>query len=192
MRNLTRSQRSALSNHPSNSRETKQVNLKYHRLRCEICRHASCHLIEEAFLQWRSPSVIMHCFGIKSETTIYHHAHAFQLFDLRDQGLRHALGNIIEEADTLRPTTRDVLRAIYALAHIDSEGQWVRPTNKSEVVVSNNRMPAAPSGPSTLASSHRDIGGQPSPDSVFDANSARSAEPNTIASETESKAGANL
>src|SRR5271156_7157591 len=134
MRNLTRSQRSTLANHPSNSHETKQVNLKYHRLRCEICRHELCQQIEEAFLQWRSPSVIMHCFGIKTETAIYHHAHALGLFNLRNHSLSHALGIIIERADTVNPTTQDVLRAIYALAHINDQGQWVHPANKSEVV----------------------------------------------------------
>jgi hypothetical protein len=133
MHNLTRSQRSAVSTPPSNSRETKQVSLKYHRLRCEICRHALCQHIEEAFLQWRSPKVIMHCFGIKAETTIYHHAHALGLFSRRNQNLSQALANIIEEVDTLNPTTGDILRAIYALAHINSEGQWVHPANKSEV-----------------------------------------------------------
>ena len=148
MRNLTRCQRSAISNHSSTSRKTKQVDLKHHRLRYQICRHASCQQIEEAFLQWRSPKVIMNCFGIKTETTIYHHAHAFQFFDLRNRGLCHALGNIIEDADTIRPTTRDVLRAVYALTHINDQGDWVHPANKSEVVHSNR-----PSALSTEANS---------------------------------------
>jgi hypothetical protein len=30
-----------------------------------------------------------------------------------------------------------VLRAVYALAHINDQGQWVDRTNKSEVVVSD-------------------------------------------------------
>jgi hypothetical protein len=137
MRNLTRSQRSVISNHSSTSSQTKQIDLKYHRLRCQICRHASCRQIEEAFLQWRSPKAIMHSFGIKTETTIYHHAHAFRLFDRRNQCLSFALGNIIEDADTIVPTSRDVLRAVYALAHINDQGQWVDRTNKSEVVVSD-------------------------------------------------------
>jgi len=133
MRNLTRSQRSAVSNSPSTSPKTKQVSLKYHRLRCQICKHACRQHIEEAFLQWRSPKVIMHCFGIKTETTIYHHAHAVGLFDLRNRSLSHALANIIQEVDTVRPTTKDILRAVYALAHINDHGQWIHPPDKSEV-----------------------------------------------------------
>jgi len=155
MRNLTRSQGSAVSTPPSTSPKTKQVSLKYHRLRCQICKHASRQHIEEAFPQWRSPKVIMHCFGIKTETTIYHHAHALGLFSRRDQNLSQALANIIEEVDTVLPTTQDILRAVYALAHINSEGQWVQSTNESEVV-------------------------------------RHSSPPKSIASETKSKADANL
>jgi hypothetical protein len=80
---------------------------------CQICKHACRQHIEEAVLQWRSPKVIMHCFGIKTETTIYHHAHALGLFRRRNQNLSQALANVIEEVDTVRPTTRDILRAVY-------------------------------------------------------------------------------
>jgi hypothetical protein len=145
MRNLTRSQRSAVSTRPSTSPKTKQVSLKYHGLRCQICKHACRQQIEEAFLQWRSPKAIMHCFGTKTETTIYYHAHALGLFSRRNQNLSQALANIIEEVDTVRPTTRDILRAVYALAHINDQGHWIGPTNKSEVVVSSKRAPSAPS-----------------------------------------------
>jgi hypothetical protein len=155
MRNLTRSQRSAISTPPSTSSRTKKVSLKYHRLRCQICRDACRQHIEEAFLQWRSPKTIMHCFGIKSQTTIYHHAHALGLFDLRKRNLSLALASIIEDVDTLQLTGSDVLRAIYALAHLNEQGQWVHPTSKSEVV-------------------------------------HHSSPPQSIASETKSKADANL
>jgi hypothetical protein len=57
----------------------------------------------------------MHCFGIKTETTIDHHAYALGLFNPRNRSLSFALGNIIEDADTVLPTTRDVLRAVYVL-----------------------------------------------------------------------------
>jgi hypothetical protein len=163
MRNLTRRQKSALASQSSSSHAPKQVSLKRHRLRCEICRHDLCQQIEEAFLQWRSPKVIMHCFRIKTETSIYHHAHAFRLFDLRNQGLRYALGSIIEDADTLPITAQDVLRAIHALAHINNQGQWVHPTNKSEVVVSAKRMPAAPSRSPTYESGASCTSNQTSP-----------------------------
>src|SRR5271155_1530098 len=40
MRNLTCSQRAAVSTPSSTSPKTKQVSFKYHRLRCQICKHA--------------------------------------------------------------------------------------------------------------------------------------------------------
>jgi hypothetical protein len=149
MRNLTRSQRAAISTPPSTSPKTKQVSLKYHRLRCQICKHACRQHIEEAFLQWRSPSVIMHCFGIKTETAIYHHAHALGLFSRRNQNLSQALANIIEEVDTVRPTAQDILRAVYALANINDHGQWIHPPNKSEV---KSEVVHHPSPPQSIAS----------------------------------------
>jgi len=204
MRNLTRSQKSVLSSHATPSRETGQVNLKYHRLRCEICRHDLCQQIEEAFLQWRSPKVIMHCFGIKTETTIDHHAPALGPLNLRDQGLRHALGNIIEDADTLRPTNQDILRAIYALAHINDQGQWVHPTNKSEAVVSSNRTAAATLPSSAYvadASRSEQLQFTPAPPPLQQPDPApaplsslathHSSPPHSIASETKSKVDAN-
>jgi hypothetical protein len=205
MRNLTRSQRSALSTSPSATHKSKQVSLKYHRLRCQICKHACGQLIEEAFLQWRSPRVIMHCFGIKTETTIYHHAHALGLFPLRCRNLQHALGNIIEDADTLHPAANDILRAIYALAHINDQGQWLYPTKKSEVVASSNRSPASPSRPSadqdyascteqprlTYPPSpvrHR----EPAPAHLSSPGAHHPSVPQSIASETKSKTDASL
>ncbi len=63
------------------------------------------------------------------------------------RNLRYALGNMIEDADTVNiSTAQDVVRAAYAFAHIDDEGRWVHPTNKSEVVVSASRAPGLPTG----------------------------------------------
>lgn len=143
MRKLTRAQKSMLSRAVVDFVEDNEVDLSRHRRICDICQHPACNLIQEAFLQWRSPLVIMKQFNLKSRTTIYHHAHAFRLFDLRDRTLRFALGHIIEEADRVHVTAQDVIRAAYAFAHINEEGLWIQPATKSEVVVSANR-PASP------------------------------------------------
>jgi hypothetical protein len=124
----------------------------------------------------------MHCFGIKTETTIYHHAHALGLFNRRNQNLSQALANIIAGVDTVRPTTRDILRAVYALAHINDQGQWIRPTDKSEVVVSSKRAPSAPSKSSA----------DPASAPVSAAATHHWSLPQSIASEVKSKANANL
>ncbi len=217
MRNLTRAQKARLSHHRNGFYDSKEIDLKHHRLRCDICRHRSRDLIEEAFLQWRSPRTIMNAFEIKSQTTIYHHAHAFKLFAIRDRNLRYALGNMIEDADTVNiSTAQDVVRAAYAFAHIDDEGRWVHPTNKSEVVVSASRAPGLPTGslarcddgaapgqprlaaasddgwhPATLASPLGEVRDLPAPTAASDSAPEPPGEAQSIASVRKSENDAN-
>jgi hypothetical protein len=73
--------------------------IERHSRKCSICCHPYREYIEEAFLQWRSPDTIMRCWDIKAKTTIYHHAHALNLFGPRTRNLQYALGNIIENHD---------------------------------------------------------------------------------------------
>ena len=117
--------------------------LERHARKCSICRHPERQQIDESFLHWRSPQTIMHCFGIKTETTIYHHAHAFNLFALRNCNLQSALCNIIEDIDTRDFTGREILDAVRALAHLTADGRWIHHTSKSEVMYSMQRLPAA-------------------------------------------------
>jgi hypothetical protein len=120
--------------------------LERHARKCSICRHPKREYIDEAFLQWRSPQTIMHCFDIKSQTTVDHHAHAYKLFAQRNRNLQFALGNIIEDADTRDFTTGEILAAVRALAQINEDGRWIHPTTKSEVAVSTQRLPAGHAG----------------------------------------------
>ena len=122
---------------------TEPTPLERHTRKCSICNHPHREYIEEAFLQWRSPDTIKHCWNISSRTTIYHHAHAFNLFALRNRNLQFALGNIIEEADNRGFTGWETLHAVRLLAHLNEEGRWVDPTSKSEVIYSTQRLPAA-------------------------------------------------
>jgi hypothetical protein len=141
MRALTRTQKAALTKRTSRSRQTKQADLKHHRLRCVICRHPSRDQIEQAFLQWRSAKVIMAVFDLPAESTIYHHAHAFALFDRRDVSLRYAIGYIVEESDRVPVTAQDVIRAVFAFAHLNDRGLWMHPAKQSEIVVSGQPSP---------------------------------------------------
>jgi hypothetical protein len=125
--------------------------LERHARKCSICRHPQRQLIEEAFLHWRSPDTIMNWFNIVAETTIYHHAHAFNLFAQRNRNLQSALGNIVEELDRSAFTTRDMLDAVRALAHVNEDGRWIHPPTKSEIVYSVQRLPAAASLPAGQA-----------------------------------------
>jgi outer membrane biosynthesis protein TonB len=129
-----------------------------HARKCSICSHPHREVIEQAFLQWRSPDTIKHAWDISSRTAIYRHAHAFNLFALRNRNLQFALGNIIEEADNHNPTTRDVLNAIRILAHVNEEGRWVPPTTKSEVIFSTQRLPAVAGLPACRSGRFADRG----------------------------------
>jgi hypothetical protein len=117
-----------------------------HSRKCYICNHPDREYIEEAFVQWRSPATIMRRWDIQAKTTIYHHAHAFNLFALRNRNLQYALGNIIEDADTRHFTPAEILDSVRALAHMNEDGRWIHPTSKSEVLFSSQRLPAGQAG----------------------------------------------
>jgi len=142
MNKLTRAQKATLAKLACEIIENPRLDLAHHVRLCEICKHPACSLIEEAFLQWTSPEVIMRKYGIKSRTTIYHHAHSFRLFEMRDRTLRYALGHIIEQADRVNVTARDVVQAAYTYSHINDEGLWMQPASKSEITVSKNEVGA--------------------------------------------------
>jgi hypothetical protein len=99
----------------------------------------------------------MRRWDIRTRTAIYHHAHAFNLFSLRTRNLQLALGNIIEDAVTQGFTARDILHAIRDPAHVNEAGRWVHPTNKSEVIVSTQR----------LAAGHASLPARPNPEQIL-------------------------
>jgi hypothetical protein len=144
MNKLTRAQKAAITKCATEILETQEQDLARHQRLCEVCKHPAYFLIQEAFLQWTSPEVIMKKYGLKSRATIYNHAHAFQLFARRDRPLRFALGHIIEQADRVNVTARDVIQAVYTYAHVNDDGLWVQPASQSEIVVSKNEAAASP------------------------------------------------
>ena len=152
MKKLSRAQKTTLAKLAAANIEDKEEHLSHHKRHCEICKHPACLFIEEAFLQWISPETIMKKYDLKSRATIYHHAHAFKLFDLRDSTLRYALGHIVEQADRVSVTARDVIQAAYTYAHINDQGLWMQPESKSEVVVSRNE----PGEPASASLQHSD------------------------------------
>lgn len=147
MKKLSRAQRHTLSKIANTFIEDQQEHLARHRGHCEICNHPACSFIQEAFLQWVSPTTIMKKYGLKSRATIYHNAHAFKLFERRDSTIRYALGHIIEQADCVSVTARDVIQAVYTYSHVNDHGLWIQPESRSEVVVFRNESsePPAPS-----------------------------------------------
>jgi hypothetical protein len=138
MKKLSRAPPHTLSKIASTYIQDQQEHLARHRGHCEICNHPACSFIQEAFLQWVSPTTIMKKYDLKSRATIYHHAHAFRLIELRDSTLRYALGHIIEQADCVSVTARDVIQAVFTYSHINDHGMWIQPESRCEVVVSRN------------------------------------------------------
>jgi hypothetical protein len=134
------------SRRKSKDRSPEPTFLERHSRKCSICRHPQRQQIDESFLHWRSPATIMHCFGIENETTIYHHAHAFNFFALRNRNLQSALSNVVEDIDRHSFTGAEILDAVRALAHLTADGRWIHPTSKSEVMYSVQRLPAGQAG----------------------------------------------
>jgi len=111
-----------------------------HESRCSICCHEERDAIEEEFLHWDSPFNTAKYYDV-SERAIYRHAHALNLFEVRDRKLRFALGNIIERADLISMTPDAILKAIHAFARVNSRGEWIEPPK--QLIVSN--VPHVPS-----------------------------------------------
>ena len=128
--------------------------VEHHRLRCAVCKHRDRAAIEEAFLQWRSARWITDEFRLPGRTSIYRHAHAFNLFSRRGSNLRHALEHIIEEAERVRPNAIAVVEAIRTYARLDDNGRWTEPPSTHVVVpgVPANPPPLPPSLPAPVQS----------------------------------------
>ena len=124
------------------------VDISHHERHCTICQHPEREAIEEAFLHWHSISGICTDFKVSGRTTVYRHAHAFNLFPRRSRNLRFALGLIIEEAECVRPTTEGIVSAIRAYTRLTDAGEWVEPP--AHVIVSSGSA-LLTSRPSRLA-----------------------------------------
>jgi hypothetical protein len=91
VKKLSRAQRTPLAKLATAAYiEDEEQHLAHHKRHCEICKPPACLSIQEAFLQSISPETIRKKHDLKPRATIYRHAHAFKLFDLRDSTLRLA------------------------------------------------------------------------------------------------------
>ena len=129
-----------------------------HSRKCSICHHPQRQEIEEDFVHWRRPTTIMKLYAIGKRATIYGHAHAFGLLDVRARNLRSALGILIEKGDDREPSAMEVIEAVRLFAHVSPQGEWVQPVNRTEVrsenrtevVVCGKRSPASADGDEIL------------------------------------------
>ena len=96
-----------------------------HAGKCTICKHPQRAEIERAFVDWCSPLEITTMFGLKSRATIYRHARARGLFELRRRNLHYGLGRIAEQVADVKPSAANVIAAFVAMSKIDARGEWV-------------------------------------------------------------------
>jgi hypothetical protein len=102
----------------------KTVNKGRHEYHCTICSHTERKEIEQAFLNWGSPSRISKQYSV-SRDSIYRHAHALGLMEKRRRNVRAALEQIIEKAGDVEASATAVVSAVAAFAKINANGQWV-------------------------------------------------------------------
>ncbi len=114
--------------------------LKRHARKCEICRHPDRELIEEAFLLWENVYNLVRDFELPDQYTVYRHAHALGLFELRGRNVRSALEHLIGDANRVKATPDSIIRAVRAYACITDYVKWVEPATTHFVV------PALPPG----------------------------------------------
>src|SRR5215510_1958366 len=101
------------------------VNRGRHQAECQICRHDHRAEIESAFVNWTSPASITETYGFKDRSTVYRHAHAFDLFEKRKANVRAALEAIIERSGDVEVTASAIVAAIQAYTKINDSGKWI-------------------------------------------------------------------
>jgi len=100
-------------------------NIGRHASGCRICAHPQRREIEDDFIQWRSPAEIAREFGLRDRSSVYRHAHAFDLFQKRTRNLRAALERIIERVDETPVTAGAVIQAVNAYVRINAHGELI-------------------------------------------------------------------
>jgi hypothetical protein len=137
--------------------------LARHVRKCTICHHSEREAIEEEFVHWRSVSRIARQYGIEDYRTIYRHARATGLVELRRENIRSALDNIVERSDTTKVSGDCILRAIRAYSCIDEMGRWIDPPSRVAITTTRvNALLPAPEPPAEeVAAAELDPGSLP-------------------------------
>jgi len=110
-----------------------------HKRVCTICHHSERQAIDEAYLNWVSPLVIVNEFKLSSRSVLYRHAEAAGLPALRRRRMRSLLDRIIERADSAPITGNTVLRAIVISTRFSDDGVYVEPPKRTEIAYINER-----------------------------------------------------
>lgn len=113
-----------------------------HESHCTICNHPEREAIEQAFLHWWRPTDLAYHFKLGNRLVVYRHAHAMNLFERRTARTHHALGYMIEQAESVTPTADSIIRAIRALSCIDQDGRWHEPRKEVLIIHQHLETPA--------------------------------------------------
>lgn len=97
------------------------VNLGRHQAQCSICQSELRQKIEEFFVDWMSPDVIVTHFSNLTRDSIYRHAHALDLFRKRARNVKVVLGKMIDRLDRTSINGSTILSAVKLVAKMESE-----------------------------------------------------------------------
>jgi hypothetical protein len=114
-----------LAENPAPPRSNRRASAARHTRKCGVCRPPEREAIEADYLNFRSPDRIARDCGIADHSSVYRHVHAAGLAAKRKAPLRRVLESIIEQAETVRPTGTEVIRAVYMYTQINGAGEWV-------------------------------------------------------------------
>jgi hypothetical protein len=99
------------------------VALERHKARCRICRHPRREEIEEDFLDWSSPRELAEAYELPDFRSIYRHANAFNLYDLRRRNIQRATDRIIERVADVDVNAWAIVAAIRIT--LNEERKWL-------------------------------------------------------------------
>ena len=106
-----------------------------HQRKCAVCNHPDRREIEEEFLEWRETWQIARDYELPDHRSIYRHARAYGLIDLRRENRRAMLDRILESGPA-KVTGDTIIRALKAYSCLTKDNRWVEPSKRTEVTVS--------------------------------------------------------
>jgi hypothetical protein len=114
--------------------ESRAATLERHARKCAICNHPDREDIEEDFVHWHSPASLAAQYKLPDRYTVYRHARAVGLFELRRSKLRTVYEHILERAERVDVTANSVIRAAKAFASMTDAGEWREPPTTHIIV----------------------------------------------------------
>ncbi|HKF51755.1 MAG TPA: hypothetical protein VKB26_05545 [Candidatus Acidoferrales bacterium] len=128
-----------------------------HRRKCAVCHHPEREVIEDLFIHWHSPNTISEYYEDDTDLTwvsIYRHAYAFGLDEVRRRNLRFAFELIIEQAADIHATPAAIIASARALGTcVSPDGQWNDPPKR--VLVTNVVKHASSQLDASVSEDHR-------------------------------------